>query len=61
MIHKSIIERAAEPFMQQADSQPRENAQAMPAVPQWSREFHECWKACREQLLRRVQAAGEVG
>lgn len=26
--------------------------------PQWSRELHEAWKACREQLLARVQAAG---
>lgn len=26
--------------------------------PQWSKELHECWKACREQLERRVAAAG---
>lgn len=56
----TLIERA----MSQADSQPRENAPATPQVPpQWSAEFHECWKALRErfvQLLARVKAAGEV-
>lgn len=61
MIHKSIIHRAGDSFMSQADSQPRENAPATPQVPpQWTREFEEAWKACREQLLDRVKAAGEV-
>lgn len=58
----NLIERAV--AKQSTDSQPRQNDADMPPVPplpQWSRELHECWKACREQLLRRVQAAGEVG
>jgi hypothetical protein len=41
------------------DSRQR-NAGQLDAVPrpQWSIEMEECWKACREQLERRVEAAG---
>ncbi len=54
----TLIEQAVAKM--EADSQPRQNDAGMPGVPQWSREFHECWKACREQLEARVKAAGEV-
>ena len=48
MIHKSLIERAADSLMDQKPPPPL----------QWHRELEECWKALREQLERRKQAAG---
>lgn len=45
-----LIERAMEAQSRQRDTPPEQ--------PQWSKELHECWKALREQLERRVAAAG---
>ena len=55
----TLIEQA----VSHADFEPPLNEPRAPEVPppQWSRELHEAWKACRErfdQLLARVQAAG---
>ena len=49
--HKSHIERAAEPFMDQTFKD----------KPQGLLEYEECLRALREQLEARVKAAGEVG
>ena len=51
----TLVERA----VSHADFEPPLNEAKAPEVPpQWTREFEETWKACREQLLARVQAAG---
>lgn len=52
----TLIQRA----VSHADFQRPLNEPKAAQVPpeQWKRELEECWKACREQLERRVQAAG---
>lgn len=50
----TLIEQA----VSHADFERPLNEPRAPEVPQWTREFEETWKACREQLLARVQAAG---
>lgn len=51
----TLIEQA----VSHADFERPLNEPRAPEVPpQWTREFEECWKALREQLERRVQAAG---
>lgn len=51
--HKSLTEKAAEPFMDQTF--PKDDK------PQGLLEYEECLRALREQLEARVKAAGEVG
>lgn len=51
----TLIEQA----VSHADFQrPLNEPKAAEVPPQWTREYHECLRALREQLERRVQAAG---